>query len=189
MAFWSDTTLEPKRQFKFQVRFSWLDVRNTLSESTFLAQSADRPVYTISDSQKVHYLDKEFTFPGKITWAPVKITFVDAHDTSTGGIINVSSRSYEYLNHAGWLRPNQIAPANVATASSRTTINKGSANNGGAGDVQIKVLSSDGATVDYWVLKNAFVTTVALNELNYAQEGILTAQYTFRYDWAEYNIP
>lgn len=181
MAFWSDSTLDPKRQYKFRVTFGYLN-SDQGTDSTFLAQTADRPVYTITDGQKVHYLDKEFSFPGKITWTPVKIKFVDAYDTVAGGVVNVSKRSYDYLAAAGWKMPPAAGPRTGAFQMS--TISKG-ASVARTGDVTIDVLNSSGAPVDTWTLKNAFITTVALNGLDYGAEGILTAEYTFRYDWAE----
>ena len=39
----------------------------------------------------------------------------------------------------------------------------------------------------YPVLKNAFITTATLTPLDYKSEEILTVQYSFRYDWAEYS--
>jgi hypothetical protein len=55
MAFWNTTSLDPKRQFKFKVTFSDPSMGTV---PFYLAQSADRPNYTISDGAKVHFLDK-----------------------------------------------------------------------------------------------------------------------------------
>ncbi len=178
MAFWSEATLDPKRQYKFKVTFGYLNVNG--NESTFLAQYADRPVYAISDGTKVHYLDKEFAFPGKITWTPIKIRFVDAVGPQT---VNVSQRTYTYLANAGYLNPEQSGP--LTTPAEMKTISKSKAVNSVL-NVTVEVLNSEGSPVDKWTLRNAFVQTVSLNPLDYSAEGILTAEYTFRYDWAEY---
>ena len=176
MAFWNTTELDPKRQFKFRVTFDFLNRGTTDTSSTFIAQTADRPSYTISDTAKIHYLDKEFSFPGKITWKPIKVKFVDA----TGvGSVNVSSQTYQYLARAGWISPNGaaggIAPENMGTINKKA----------GVLNIGIDVLDSSGTTVDRWTIKNAFINDVALNNLDYAAEAILTVEYTFRYDWAE----
>lgn len=182
MAFWSDTTLEPKRQFKFKVTFDYLNGDGSY-DSTFLAQSADRPVYTISDSTKINYLDKEFSFPGRITWTPVKIKFVDVVGN---GNPNVSKRSYDYLSLSGWVTPPQSGPR--VGAAQMKTISKEQATKP-TRNLRIEVLGSDGRPVDRWILNNAFVTTVSLNGLDYKSEDILTAEYTFRYDWADFSTP
>ena len=185
MAFWNETALDPKRQFKFRLSFTGPILNSP--DTKFLAQSADRPVWTISGETKVDFLDKSFNFPGKVKWNDVKVKFVD----SAGADKNVSKQSYEYLAKTGWLKPGGLAggatfnPGSL-TPANYTTIGKVSAVNS-AGSVTIEVLDSGGNAVDKWTLNNAFITTVALNNLDYAAEGILTAEYTFKYDWADYN--
>lgn len=180
MAFWSSTTLDPKRQFKFSVTFGRLGS----NESTFLAQSADRPQFKVSDGTKVDFLDKSFHFPGKVTWEPIKIKFVDVN-----GAGNASVDSYRYLVGAGWVSPSKVDVTKVVGASFKS-ISKFTANNqvkGNSGDVTIRTLDAGGNAIDTWTINNAFITAVVLNNLDYAQEGILTAEYTFRYDWASLN--
>lgn len=181
MAFWNETSLEPKRQFKFKVSFEYFNVGGSNTAGTYFAQSADRPVYTISDTTKVDYLDKAFHFPGKITWNQVKIKFVDA--TGGAGGINTAAQTYAYLGRAGYVNPD-TAGAGTVGSTQLATIGKFNASR--SLGVMVEVLNSDGNMVDKWTLKNAFVTTVALNNLDYSAEGILTAEYTFRYDWAAY---
>lgn len=186
MAFWNETTLDPKRQFKFRVSFTG-PILGT-SDTKFLAQSADRPVWTISGETKVDFLDKSFNFPGKVKWNDVKIKFVDAAGADT----NVSRKSYEYLARTGWLKPGGLAGAGtfspaLTAPTNYTTIGKADAVNA-AGTVMIEVLNSGGNVEDKWTLNNAFITTVALNNLDYAAEAILTAEYTFKYDWADYGV-
>ena len=168
MAFWSSANLDPKRQFKFKVTFSRLG-----TEAQYLAQSAGRPQFTISDGVKVDFLDKSYHYPGKITWEPVTIKFVDAVQSS------VSKASYDYLKATGWVENDRIASGtpNFATISKARAV-------AASGVVMVDVIDSEGAIVDSWSLHNAFITKVALNELDYAAEGILTAIYTMRYDWA-----
>jgi hypothetical protein len=174
MAFWNSTEIDPKRQFKFKITF---DLLGASGAATFLAQSADRPVYTITDTTKVDFLDKSFHYPGKITWTPVKIKFVD---TPGVGTVNAARAAYDYLGKSGWKTPvlNQFGTINKADAVT----------NGQTGTVLIETINSAGNAVDTWSLKNAFITTVALNNLDYAAEGILTAEFTFRYDWAELKL-
>ncbi len=169
--FWNTPNLDPKRQFKFKVTFSRLG-----TDAQYLAQSAGRPSFTVGDGTKVDFLDKAYHFPGKVTWEPVTIKFVDAVQAS------VSGDSYRYLSSAGWINPNDVGGG---TGNFRT-VSKARAT-AAAGNVIVEVLDSEGNSTDKWSLNNAFITKVTLNELDYAAEGILTAVYTFRYDWASYN--
>jgi len=182
MAFWSEATLDPKRQYKFKVTFGYLNGDGTeQNASTYLAQSADRPVYQNSDGTKIDFLDKSFHFPGKITWTPVKIKFVDAVVGTSK--LNVCQKVYGYLAAAGWIEPEAAGKLDIST--NMGTISKDKSVTGAkTNNIQIQVLDSSGTAVDKWQLKNAFVSTVALNNLDYTAEGVLTAEFTFRYDWA-----
>lgn len=177
MAFWSETAIEPKRQFRFKVDFPMLD--GTVGNSQYLAQYADRPTYTIKGDTAVHFLDKQFMFPGKVTWNTVKIRFVDAITD-----VNVARKTWDYLSSAGWINPETQSGLN--TARNWSTVSKVGSVLGTRGDVRVIVLNTSGGAVDTWTLKNAFINTATLNNLDYAQDGILTAEYTFIYDWAEY---
>ena len=174
MAFWNTTALDPKREFKFKVTFSRLG-----AEATFLAQTADRPVWTVSGETKVDFLDKSFNFPGKIKWNDVKVKFIDA----AGAGVNVSRNSYTYLLDAGWIDPNRVSNGSTTRLG---TISKASAT-AQAGLVTVQTLDGAGNAIDIWSLNNAFITTVGLNPLNYGGEAMLTAEYTFKYDWASYS--
>ncbi len=125
------------------------------NEGIFLAQSADRPMYTISDTTKVDYLDKSFHFPGKVTWNQVKIKFVDTTGGATG--INVAQKSFDYLGQAGFLNAGSIAGKSDSTAMA--TISKGKATRQ-IGVLSVDVLNSDGGVVDSWALNNPFITSM-----------------------------
>jgi hypothetical protein len=178
MAFWNEPGMDPKRAFRFKVEFSGLGGTN--NESVYLAQTAKRPTFTITDSTKVDFMDKSFHFPGKVTWEPVTIKFVDSKE------INVSKRSYTYLTNAGWLSPGDqnFKPAALSAVAGLKTIGKAGATTN-TGTVVVKVLGADGDTIDTWTLNNAFITKATFNDLSYASEEILTVEYTFRYDWAD----
>jgi len=181
MAFWSEISVEPKRQFKFKVTFPGMNGANNASnDGVFLAQSADRPMYTISDGTKVDFLDKSFHFPGKITWNQVKIKFVDA--VGAAGGVNAASKAYEFLRISGY-----VNPMNMQSSTGLGTIGKSSAVTAITGQlgVAIEVLNSAGSQVDKWILYNAWIANVNLNNLDYASEAILTVELTLRYDWAD----
>lgn len=174
MAFWSERDLEPKRQFRFRVTFGLLG-----DPASYLAQAAERPTFTIKGDTAVHFLDKQFMYPGKVTWNQVKIRFVDAVGADGA---NVVKSSYVYLQNAGWLSPDNQA---IPTATNRfSSIGKRRAVDS-VKNVTVESLTSNGTPIDKWTLNNAFINTVTLNGFDYAQDGIMTAEYTFIYDWAK----
>lgn len=205
MAFWTESSLEPKRQFRFKVQFGTNNSKTGKTLKTtaernsdiYLCQSAERPTYTIKGDAAVHFLDKQYNFPGKITWNPIKIKFVDAvvgeqNDFNQASGVNVALRSYKYLLDAGWVVQGangvagggNYAPTNIGTDGFFSTINKKDAHT----FVRVDVLGPEGNIFETWTLKNAFITNVALTGMDYAQDGILTAEYSFTYDWAECTV-
>jgi hypothetical protein len=180
MAFWNEAGSDPKRAFRFKVNFGLINGSN--NESVYLAQTAKRPTFTITDTTKVDFMDKSFHFPGKVTWEPVTIKFVDTVD------VNVSAKTYQYLKSAGWISPGDtnFTPANLGSAGAGLkTIGKGEAKSK-TQDISIQVLKPDGTVVDTWILNNAFITKATFNDLSYASEEILTVEYAVRYDWADF---
>jgi len=184
MAFWADNDIEPKRQFRFKVTFGNLGGSSGGGEaSTFLAQYADRPSYTVKGDTAVHFMDKQYMFPGKVTWNQVKIRFVDA----TVGSLNVAKRSYEFLQGQGWFPAKGGTGLTGTPATGLQTVGKIKATTA-VGEVSIQTLNPGGGVEDNWILKNPFISNVALSNFDYAQDGILTAEYTFVYDWAEFSV-
>ena len=175
--FWNTTSLDPKRQFKFKVSFGSIAAGIDTSQF-YLAQAADRPTWTVSDGTKVDFLDKSFHFPGKVTWNNISITFIDGADQ----VDNMALKAYNYLGGSGWVRPDLVA----GTAANFATISK--ANAAGGNSVRIEALNSAGLVTETYILNNAFITKVDLDGFDYKNEGILTAKFNFRYDWADITV-
>jgi hypothetical protein len=170
MAFWSDKTLDPKRQFKFKVAF---DFGNNTAAPFYIAQSADRPSYTVGDTAKVEFLDKTFYYPGKVTWNEVKIKFVDGTDADT----NMAYKVYNYLTTTGWVSPVATGRGNLSTVGKNLAAKT---------DVLIQTLNAKGDIIDQYRLNNAFIKAIEQTNLDYAQDTIATVTLTLRYDWAGY---
>jgi len=71
MPFWVEQTLEPKRAFRFIVRFNGMP-----DAATWYATKASKPVAEVSKTEH-KYLNHNFNFPGRTTWSPVSLTLVD----------------------------------------------------------------------------------------------------------------
>jgi hypothetical protein len=176
MPFWNQSNFDPKRQFKFKVVFD--SIKAGVSPTQYyLAQMADRPKWTVTDGTKIDFLDKTFHYPGKVSWDPVTITFIDG----ATGADNMARAAYRYLSNAGWVSP---AGMNAGVNSAEfATISKGGAVSGN--DVTVQALKADGTIAESYVLYNSFVTNVDLDGFDYKGEGILTAKFKFRFDYAE----
>lgn len=71
MAFWSSQLLEPKRSFRFIVRFKGLT-----DMATFYAKKCTKPELEISKTEH-KYLNHTFKYPARATWSDVTLTLVD----------------------------------------------------------------------------------------------------------------
>lgn len=71
MAFWTDQILEPKRGFRFVVRFKGMP-----QQGTFYASKCTKPELEISKTEH-KFLNHTFKFPARVTWNDVVLTLVD----------------------------------------------------------------------------------------------------------------
>lgn len=175
MSFWNQANFDPKRQFKFKVVFDNAKIAASPTQF-YLAQAADRPKWTVSDGTKIDFLDKSFHYPGKVTWDPITITFIDG----ATGPDNMARKAYTYLASSGWVNPGTFGAGTSSAAFA--TISKGGATS--LNNVSIQALKADGTIAETYVLYKPFVTNVELDGFDYKSEGILTAKFKFRFDYA-----
>lgn len=71
MPFWTDQILEPKRSFRFLIRFKGLP-----EQGSFYASKCTKPELEISKTEH-KFLNHTFKFPARATWNDVTCTFVD----------------------------------------------------------------------------------------------------------------
>ena len=170
--FWLNPTFEPKRQFRFLVQMSLNG-----QDLTFLAKSAGRPNYSISENPH-QFFNHTFYYPGRVTWETVDITLVDPVQPNGAQLL------YEYLGRIGVQVPVSF------DAAVGTTITKDSATSG-VGDIKIQEIATlpDNNTSiveGEWKLINAFFTSVNFGDHSYDSEDMVEISLTVRYDWAEY---
>ena len=170
--FWLNPTFEPKRQFRFLVQMSIGG-----QDMTFLAKSAGRPNYSISENPH-QFFNHTFYYPGRVTWETVDITLVDPVQPNGAKLL------YDYLAKIGVQVPTSF------NAAVGTTITKDSATSG-VGDIKIQEIATlpDNNTSiveGEWKLINAFFTSVNFGDHSYDSEDMVEISLTVRYDWAEY---
>ena len=170
--FWLNPTFEPKRQFRFLVQMSIGG-----QDMTFLAKSAGRPNYSISENPH-QFFNHTFYYPGRVTWETVDITLVDPVQPNGAQLL------YEYLGRIGVQVPVSF------DAAVGTTITKDSATSG-VGDIKIQEIAplpdnNTSIVEGEWKLINAFFTSVNFGDHSYDSEDMVEISLTVRYDWAEY---
>ena len=76
--FWNDVRTEPKRRFRFELKFS----SRTLGQGAipvWTIKTASKPKANVSTIEH-QYIDHTFKYPGRVTWDPISITLVDPVD-------------------------------------------------------------------------------------------------------------
>jgi len=176
MAFWTDSAMAPKRNFRFKVQFSNSDFSSAadLGNSTelYFAKTVTKPSFAMGGTEHA-YLNHTFKFPGRITWSDVTITMVDP-----GGAQGVGYVLASMLNKAGYVLP----ASNVYNTISKETA---VASIGGSNSVVITQMVAAGNAVEQWTLYNAFIADTSFGSLDYGSEDLTEYSITIKYDWAQ----
>lgn len=178
MPFWVEQTLEPKRAFRFIIRFNGMP-----DAASWYATKATKPTVEISETEH-KYLNHNFYFPGRTTWNTVSITLVDPATPDAVGSL------HQMLVDSGYIVPTN--PSVLKSISKdRAVAQAGSPNDAAiGGDIEILQLDADGNTdeanvLEKWTLRNAWVKSIKPSELSYDSEELSTIEIEIRFDWAE----
>jgi len=174
--FWTDASVEPKRQFRWIFEFAGLP--------QFLVTKVNKPSFDVGSIEH-EFLDYKFNYPGKVTWNELQFTLVDPVQP------DATRTFYEILRSSGYVLPDDfLAPANLNPAP-RTITKKKMVDQLG-GQIFLKQLGAsavDGSdsVVEEWEIWNPIITKVSNGDLDYSQEGIINIDITMKYDWARLN--
>ena len=172
--FWSNSALEPKRQFRFLLQLSAVE--------SYVITKVNRPSFEIGESQH-KFINHTFYYPGRVTWNDVTFSMVDAVLPDSTGLL------MKMLMASGYRFPSNSNDA-------RRSISKTEAVSA-VGDIQIHVLGHSDTTdptvngVDYlesWTLKNPWIKSVNMGDLSYDSDDLISIDVTLKYDWATLNV-
>ena len=165
-SFWSDPTLEPKRNFR------WIMLMGGIPQ--WIIKKTDKPSYQIGEAEH-QYINHTFYYPGRVTWQPVSLTLVDPVNPDAAKTIENIVRA------AGYSFPRD--PDDVSTISKAGAV-------GALGKVTIQQLGpEEGQIVEQWSLVNAWVQNVNFGSLDYESDDLTEIELTLRYDFARLEIP
>ena len=175
MPFWSTNLAgegavavnDPKRKFRFMVRFDGIDTGNAL----WYAKTAAKPSFTIAATEH-KYLNHTFYYPGSVKWETISMSLVDPVDP------DMAATLADILVQSGY------SPPTDATTDSMGTISKAKAANA-LGTVTITQIDSNGDSLEKWTLWNSFITDVKFGDsLAYGTDDLTEMSVTLKYDWA-----
>ena len=94
--FWNDVRTEPKRQFRFELKFSSKSFGDG-AIPVWTVKTASKPKANVSTIEH-QYVDHTFKYPGRVTWDPITVTLVDPvePDLSWGFLNVLGMAGYKY---------------------------------------------------------------------------------------------
>jgi len=168
MAFWTDTSVEPKRNYRFRI-----SIGGTAEQfgSIWYAKKADKPKFT-QDATTHEYLNHQFKFPGRIKWEDVTVELVDPVT------IDAAAITLGMIEASGYR-----VPQGSKNAADAQTMSKKEAV-GALSSVIIEQLDDKGNPIETWKLQNAWLVKAEFSALDYSTEEMSTITLTLAYDWA-----
>ena len=92
MSFWTEPTLEPKRNFRFKITSDFWDNSDSV---WWWAKSIDKPSFNVTNNE-YQLINHKFKYPGIVTWNNIQITLVD-FDAKKVDLIVVKHSSNTFL--------------------------------------------------------------------------------------------
>tara|TARA_Y100000296_G_C5058464_1_gene198531 strand:+ start:146 stop:685 length:540 start_codon:yes stop_codon:yes gene_type:complete len=167
---WASMKVEPKRKFKFILVLG--DV------PAWVVKTAGRPTIKVSETPH-QWLGYEFKFPGRVTYEPIEVTLVDPIDP------DMSKRVLNIIQEAGYIIPDKWG--DTSPEDYKQTLSKRRFTTGKLRDVKIQSLDSNGRIVEEWVLRNAYLSQLVFDDLDYGSEDLVNIKLTIGFDFAILN--
>ena len=172
--FWSNPGMEPKRIYRWVLRFATNDPEQIIQE--WLVKRATRPSWSVTESTH-QFINHTFYYPGRVEYDEMSITLIDAINPNGAVVLR------NILTKAGY-----ILPSNAASGDYSTISKAGYVQNAGLGTVELTQLTHDNQKLETFVLHNAWIKNCNLNEVNYESDDLLNIDITLRYDYFTFDF-
>jgi len=168
MSFWTESSTEPKRNFRFKVEITGFDDNSVI----WWVKNFKTPSYDISETTH-DFMDNKYYFPGRLTWADCTMSLVDPVSPNAAQLTN------KIILDAGYkVKEKKDIDATPKTMSKNNSVKATIA-------VMVTILDSEGKLIEKWTLKNAWLKGASFSDLSYDNDDLRTIDLTWRYDWAE----
>ena len=96
----------------------------------------------------------------------------------------------EATHNIGYIIPAGTADGNFTTPSKSKSVKEfGGGTAEDADDIRIIQIDEDGAELEKWTLKHAWIKEVTFGDLDYGSDELTEVVIKFRYDWAQFDSP
>ena len=154
MAFWTESTLEPLRKFRFKIQVGEDSVM-------WWAKSVTQPSPDVSISEH-QLINHKIKYPGIVTWNDIDITLVD-----------IGGKGLEYFKKlvgVGYHRSGNND--GIVKAQYKAEV------------FNIEKFDSKGTKIEEWNLINPFIKSIKYGDLDYSADDLLEVTITVAYDSA-----
>ena len=158
MAFWKESTAEPKRKYRFLIT-------NGEEKGWWWATTAALPSYSINEST-YRLGNHNHKYPGTVTWNDIEIIIVDD-----------SERAKDL--YASLIRGGYYPDGNGFDGMGRFGLQEGLL----SGDnFRISSLKANGDVLETWVLNKPWIKSADFGQLDYSSDDLVTIALTICYD-------
>ena len=185
MSFWTDGSVEPKRNYRYLVTFTGPTANasgpRTVLDSVgviWFAKNVTVPSFNVT-SVTHDFLDNKYYYPGRVEWQTVSLTLVDPVSPDAVEFVN------EILTNTGYkIKGKGAAAISTSAGLGATTISKSGAIKAGLGNLTIDIINENGESLEQWKLQNPFIESAKFGDLDYTNDDLRTVELTIKYDWA-----
>ena len=163
--FWSDASLQPKRQHRWLLH---VGKGGGVNLPSYLVKRVDKPKYMVNTIAH-SYFGHKFYYPGIVEWQQISFTLVDPVS------IDSTNELYQGLLSSGYLQPDSAPVSTVSKDLSVKVLGT---------KVNLQQLDADNKVVDEFTLHNPWITNVDFGSLAYESDAMLELSVTVRYDYA-----
>jgi hypothetical protein len=169
-AFWASPAAEPKRSYKYLVKWIGAGEQAKTDIPWFLVSSVDMPKAKTGVAE-THALNHTFKWPGRITWEDINMEITDSEALDCANVI------VEKLIGSGYAYPE--TPNVYRTISKQGAI-------AAFGNVKIQEITWDEKLIGEWELRNAWVNNFEFGKKAYESDDVQKITMSITYDWAKY---
>ena len=163
MGFWNDRqTFDTKRAYRWRALFNRVQ--------PYAIKSVSKPSFSISETSH-RFLNHTYFYPGRVEWNTVDLTLIDPLKPD-------GTKTIMHLIEASGYNPNITPFSDLVTISKSKAIDA-------MQQLEIQQLNAEGAIIEAWDLKHAWIKDVKFGDLSYDSDDLMNISLTIRYDWAE----
>ena len=161
--FWSNSSMEPKRAYRWLLRINGIP--------TWFCKKVSKPSFAITETAHT-FLNHKFYYPGRVEWNTVTVTLADpASPDATKTVMKM-------IEASGYKLPDSESNATDKTISKQAATLA-------VGSFVLEQLDANGDANESWELINPWVKDVKFGDLDYEADEMVDIEIEFRYDYAK----